>query len=165
MARTYKSGKPVSVRPRTGVILFDNDPEDSFSVESDYSAGSYNSQRLDGGLMAGFFRKLLDVFKRKKLDFDELEEALIAGDLGLKMTMQILAVLRGMGRELQAEDVVDVARAEIAKILPKAPLPLARFEDRPAVVLVVGVAKSSAILPSQTHRTFEYGARRVSDVR
>ena len=95
--------------------------------------------RLDGGLMAGFFRKLLDVFKRKKLDFDELEEALIAGDLGLKMTMQILAVLRGMGRELQAEDVVEVARAEIAKILPKAPLPLARFEDRPAVVLVVGV--------------------------
>lgn len=89
--------------------------------------------------MAGFFRKLLDVFKRKKLDFDELEEALIAGDLGVKMTMQILAVLRGMGRELQAEDVVDVARAEIAKILPKAPLPLVRFEDRPAVVLVVGV--------------------------
>jgi hypothetical protein len=44
MARTYKSGKPVSVRPRTGVILFDNDPEDSFSVESDYSAGSYSSQ-------------------------------------------------------------------------------------------------------------------------
>ena len=89
--------------------------------------------------MAGFFRKLLDVFKRKKLDFDELEEALIAGDLGVKMTMQIIAQLRGMGRELQAEDVVDVARAEIAKILPKAPLPLVRFEDRPTVVLVVGV--------------------------
>ncbi len=89
--------------------------------------------------MAGFFRKLLDVFKRKKLDFDELEEALIAGDLGVKMTMQIIAQLRGMGRELQAEDVVEVARAEIAKILPKAPLPLARFDDRPAVVLVVGV--------------------------
>ena len=87
----------------------------------------------------GFFRKLLDVFKRKKLDFDELEEALIAGDLGVKMTMQIIAQLRGMGRELQAEDVVEVARAEIAKILPKAPLPLARFDDRPAVVLVVGV--------------------------
>jgi fused signal recognition particle receptor len=89
--------------------------------------------------MAGFFRKLLDVFKRKKLDFDELEETLIAGDLGIKMTLQIVERLRAMGRELQAEDIEMVARQEIAKILPAAPHPLVNFPDRPAVVLVVGV--------------------------
>jgi fused signal recognition particle receptor len=89
--------------------------------------------------MAGFFKKLLDVFKRKKLDFDELEETLISGDLGLKMTLQIVERLRGMGRELHAEDVVSVARQEIAKILPAAGTPLTPFPDRPKVVLIVGV--------------------------
>lgn len=89
--------------------------------------------------MAGFFRKLLDVFKRKKLDFDELEESLIAGDLGISMTMQIVDRLRALGRELKADDILTVAQQEIAKILPKAPQPLAVHEDRPTVVLVVGV--------------------------
>ncbi len=89
--------------------------------------------------MAGFFKKLLDVFKRKKLDLNELEETLISGDLGLKMTLQIIERLRGMGRELQAEDVVQVARQEIAKILPTEATPLTPFPDRPKVVLVVGV--------------------------
>ncbi len=89
--------------------------------------------------MAGFFKKLLDVFKRKKLDFDELEETLIGGDLGLKMTLQIVERLRALGRELQAEDVVAVARQEIAKILPAAATPLTPFPDRPKVVLIVGV--------------------------
>ena len=94
---------------------------------------------LGGHLMAGFFRKLLDVFKRKKLDFDELEETLIAGDLGLKMTLQIIAQLKAKGRELSAEDIVETAQQEIAAILPEAPQPLVSFADRPAVVLVVGV--------------------------
>jgi fused signal recognition particle receptor len=89
--------------------------------------------------MAGFFRKILDIFKRKKLDFDELEHTLISGDIGLRMTMQIVDRLRAMGRELQAEDIVDVAKAEIGKILPAAPQPLPEFADRPCVVLVVGV--------------------------
>lgn len=91
--------------------------------------------------MAGFFRKLLDVFKRKKLDFDELEETLIAGDLGIKMTMQIIEQLRALGRELKADDIVTVARQEIAKILPAQPQPLLNQTDlnRPTVVLVVGV--------------------------
>lgn len=89
--------------------------------------------------MAGFFRKLLDVFKRKKLDFDELEESLIAGDLGVPMTMKIIDQLRALGRELQAEDIVTVARAEIVKILPTASHPLVSHLDRPTVVLVVGV--------------------------
>lgn len=89
--------------------------------------------------MAGFFKKLFDVFRRKKLDFDELEEALIGGDLGIKMTTQIIDRLRGMGRDLKAEDIVDVARQEIASILPATVQPLASFPDRPTVVLVVGV--------------------------
>ncbi len=89
--------------------------------------------------MAGFFRKIIDFFKRRKLDFDELEELLISGDLGLPMTTQIIERLRAMGRELQPEDIVEVAKAEMAKILPSAPQPLPEFPDRPCVVLVVGV--------------------------
>ncbi len=89
--------------------------------------------------MAGFFKKLLDVFKRKPLDFDELEATLIAGDLGLKMTLQIIARLRSLGRELHAEDIVTVARQEISQLLSTQTVPLTPFPDRPKVVLIVGV--------------------------
>lgn len=89
--------------------------------------------------MAGFFKKLLQRFTRRKVDLDELEESLIAGDVGVRMTMQILDILRAMGRDLQAEEVVDVCRAEILKILPAAIPSLPEFPDKPCVILVVGV--------------------------
>ena len=40
--------------------------------------------------MAGLFKKILNRFSRNKIDWDELEESLIAGDLGVKMTMQVI---------------------------------------------------------------------------
>ncbi len=89
--------------------------------------------------MAGFFRKIFDLFKRKKLDFDELEETLISGDIGIRMTLQIIDRLKERGRELKADDVVEVAREEMARILPARPAPLQELPDRPTVVLVVGV--------------------------
>ena len=48
--------------------------------------------------MAGFFKRLLQRFSRRKVDLDELEESLISGDVGLRMTTQILDRLRAMGR-------------------------------------------------------------------
>ena len=89
--------------------------------------------------MAGFFKKLLQRFTRRKVDLDELEESLITGDVGVKMSMQILDRLRAMGRSLEAEEVVDVCREEMGKILPAEPIPLPEFPDRPCVILVVGV--------------------------
>lgn len=89
--------------------------------------------------MAGFFKKLIQRFTRKKVDLDELEESLIAGDVGVRMTMHILDILRAKGRDLQVEEVVDVCRAEILKILPPAIPSLPEFPGKPCVILVVGV--------------------------
>ena len=55
--------------------------------------------------MAGFFKRLLQRFSRRKVDLDELEESLISADVGLRMTTQILDRLRAMGRSLDPEEV------------------------------------------------------------
>ena len=89
--------------------------------------------------MAGFFKKLLHRFTRRKVDLDELEESLITGDVGVRMTLQILDILRARGREIEAEEVVDVCREEILKILPATIPALPEFPDKPCVILVVGV--------------------------
>lgn len=89
--------------------------------------------------MAGFFKKLLQRFTRRKVDLDELEECLITGDVGVPMTLQILERLRAMGRSLEAEEVVEVCRQEILKILPSATAPLPELSGKPCVILVVGV--------------------------
>jgi fused signal recognition particle receptor len=89
--------------------------------------------------MAGFFKKLLQRFTRRKVDLDELEESLISGDVGVRMTLQILEILRAKGRSLEAEEVVDVCREEILKILPASTPALPEFPDKPCVILVVGV--------------------------
>lgn len=89
--------------------------------------------------MAGFFKKLLHRFTRRKVDLDELEESLITGDVGVRMTLQILDILRAKGREIEAEEVVDVCREEILKILPATIPALPEFPDKPCVILVVGV--------------------------
>ncbi len=89
--------------------------------------------------MAGFFKKLLQRFTRRKVDLDELEESLISGDVGVRMTLQILEILRAKGRSLEAEEVVDVCREEILKILPANIPALPEFPGKPCVILVVGV--------------------------
>ena len=40
--------------------------------------------------MAGFFKKILSKFSKDKIDWDDLEETLISGDLGVKLSMQII---------------------------------------------------------------------------
>ena len=89
--------------------------------------------------MAGFFKRLLQRFSRRKVDLEELEESLISGDVGLRMTTQILDRLRALGRSLDPEEVVDVCREEILKILPAETAPLPFFPDKPCVVLILGV--------------------------
>jgi len=89
--------------------------------------------------MAGFFKRLLQKFSRRKVDLEELEESLISGDVGLRMTTQILDRLRDMGSSLDPEEVVDVCREEILKILPAKTAPLPFFPDKPCVVLILGV--------------------------
>jgi fused signal recognition particle receptor len=89
--------------------------------------------------MAGLFKKILSRFSREKVDWDELEESLVGGDLGVKMSMQIIDRLQEMGRKLKPEEVIDVCREEIRAILPADSPALTPLGDRPKVILVVGV--------------------------
>ncbi|MEM0896893.1 MAG: signal recognition particle-docking protein FtsY [Verrucomicrobiota bacterium] len=86
-----------------------------------------------------FFKKVINVFKREQFDWDELEHTLISSDLGVKLTMQILDQLQEKGRKLKADDVIETCRREILDILPEEQPSLEIFEDKPTVILVVGV--------------------------
>ncbi len=89
--------------------------------------------------MAGLFKKILNRFAKEKVDWEELEESLVAGDLGIKMSMQIIDRLQEMGRKLDPEDVIGVCREEIRAILPEDAPPIEPLGNRPKVILVVGV--------------------------
>ena len=66
--------------------------------------------------MAGFFKRLLQRFSRLNVDLDELEESLITGDVGLRMTTQILDRLRAMGRDDDATELRDALKRELREI-------------------------------------------------
>jgi fused signal recognition particle receptor len=89
--------------------------------------------------MAGFFKSLLSKFSKPDFDWDELEATLITGDLGPKLAMQIVDDLRDQGRKLNGQDIIDVAREHVRKIIPPSLPPLLPFNDRPKVLLIVGV--------------------------
>jgi fused signal recognition particle receptor len=85
-------------------------------------------------------QSLTQTFANKPIDWDELEYALIRADLGVAMTQRIIE--RAREREawslLGIKDVVQVAREEIAKILPANPAPI-RSSAKSTVILIAGV--------------------------
>ncbi len=87
----------------------------------------------------GFFKSLVDKFTGRPVDWDELEESLIRADLGVPMTLRILAALRARDGELTARSVVEVARNEILQVLPIGSPSLRPLPNRPKVVMLVGV--------------------------
>jgi fused signal recognition particle receptor len=88
-----------------------------------------------------FFRNIIDKFAGKPVDWDELEEALIRSDIGVPMTLRILKTLRE--REawswVTLNDIAEVARDEIGRVLPINPSPIRPLPARPKVILIVGV--------------------------
>src|SRR5947209_1161723 len=88
-----------------------------------------------------FLEALAQQFAGKPIDWDELEHALIRADLGVPLTTRIIAKLqeREAWSLLGISDVIEVAREEISKILPKETKPLARTAGKPTVILIVGV--------------------------
>ncbi|MEI6350468.1 MAG: signal recognition particle-docking protein FtsY [Verrucomicrobiota bacterium] len=86
----------------------------------------------------GFFKSIIQKFTGKPVDWDELEETLIRADLGVPMTMKILKALRER-QNITANDIVEVTRAEIAKVLPMENPPLRPLPSKPKVILMVGV--------------------------
>ena len=90
--------------------------------------------------MAGFFKSLLAKFSSQPdIDWDELEAALIAGDLGPKLALEIVDDLRDQGRKLAGTDIVQAAREHVRQILPPPQPPLLPPTDKPFVILIVGV--------------------------
>ena len=91
--------------------------------------------------MAGFFKSLLHkITNRAEIDWDDLESDLIGSDLGIHLTTEIIDELRALGREISAEDVVEVTRRHLAKRLTEDQLPPEpRADGKPFVILVVGV--------------------------
>lgn len=91
--------------------------------------------------MAGFFQSLYNrVANRAEIDWDDLEADLVAADLGIRLTTRIIDELRGLGRQISADDVVATTRRQIAELFPDELRPLRpRADGRPYVILVVGV--------------------------
>ena len=86
----------------------------------------------------GFLKSLVQKFAGKPVDWDELEETLIRADLGVPMAMKILTALQGR-EKVTANDVAEVTRDEIAKVLPFDNPPLRPLPAKPKVILMVGV--------------------------
>ena len=88
-----------------------------------------------------FLESLAQTFAGKPIDWEELEEALIRADLGVSMTQRIIHKLqeREAWSLLGINNVVEVAREEIARILPANVAALRPLPANPKVILIVGV--------------------------
>lgn len=112
--------------------------------------------------MAGFFKKLFNkVTNQAEIDWDDLEAELIAGDLGIRLTLEIIDDLKELGRKISAEDVVETTRSKLSGLFPPdAPILIPTDHGKPKVLLIVGVngtgkttstAKLGNLLKSQGH--------------
>jgi len=88
-----------------------------------------------------FLEALTQQFAGKPIDWDELEHALIRADLGVALTTRIIGKLqeREAWSLLGIQDVIKVAREEIAKILPNETKSTQPLSGKPNVILIVGV--------------------------
>ncbi|MDF1752637.1 MAG: signal recognition particle-docking protein FtsY [Verrucomicrobiales bacterium] len=89
----------------------------------------------------GLFSNLIDRFKGSgDIDWDDLEESLIAGDLGIRLTTEIVDDLQGRKGKIDADSVVEVCREHICEILGEdVAVPPKRPDGKPTVILVAGV--------------------------
>jgi len=88
-----------------------------------------------------FLEAIAQQFAGKPIDWDELEHALIRADLGVALATRIIGKLqeREAWSLLGIQDVVKVARDEIAKILPNETKLIQPLSGKPTVILIVGV--------------------------
>jgi len=112
--------------------------------------------------MAGFFKKLFNkVTNKAEIDWDDLEADLISGDLGVKLSLEIVDDLKELGRKISADDVVETTRSKLSDLFPAdSPTLQPRSDGKPCVLLIVGVngtgkttstAKLGHLLKSQGH--------------
>lgn len=110
----------------------------------------------------GLFQSILNRFRGTDVDWDDLEETLIGGDLGVRLSTEIVGRLQKRKGKLDAESVVGACREEITAILggEAVPVPPPGPPGKPTVILVAGVngvgkttsvAKLAAFLKNQGH--------------
>jgi fused signal recognition particle receptor len=88
-----------------------------------------------------FFQSLIQKFAGRAVDWEELEENLIRADLGVPMTVRIIRSLkeRAAHATITADDIAEVTREEIGRLLPTDPAPLQPLPAKPKAILIVGV--------------------------
>ena len=93
----------------------------------------------------GFVSKIFGVFNGKEIDddlYEELEEALIAGDVGVETALEITERLRKRAKTDKikyASDLKGALAEEIADLLGQEVAPLALAKGELNIILVVGV--------------------------
>lgn len=98
---------------------------------------SRSTQKLTGGITAAFTKRKLD-----EAALEELEDVLVAADLGTEVAARVIASFRRsrFGREVTESEVREQLAAEIAAVLAPVAIPLEPdAAKKPFVVLVVGV--------------------------
>lgn len=89
----------------------------------------------------GLFKNIIDRFRGGEVDWDDLEETLIAGDLGIRLTTELVEKLQNNKGLNDAEAVAQACRDQIAEIIGSDPIdiPPPRQDGKPTVILVAGV--------------------------
>jgi fused signal recognition particle receptor len=95
-----------------------------------------STQKLTGGITGAFAKRVLD-----EAALEELEELLVAADLGPHVATTIVDTLRSsrFGREVTDEEIRTALAREIEKILEPSAVPLEVSGQKPFVILMVGV--------------------------
>ncbi|NOX99451.1 MAG: signal recognition particle-docking protein FtsY [Verrucomicrobia bacterium] len=110
----------------------------------------------------GLFDSIVNRFtSRTEINWEDLEETLIAGDLGIQLTTKVVDDLQALGRKVSGDDIIEACRKEITAILGDETPPLPQKRDgMPNVILVAGVngtgkttstAKLANLLKNQGH--------------
>ena len=89
----------------------------------------------------GLFKNIIDRFRGGEVDWDDLEETLIAGDLGIRLTTELVDKLQNNKGLNDADRGAQACRDEIAEIIGSDPIdiPPPRQYGKPTVILVAGV--------------------------
>lgn len=104
-------------------------------------------EKLKAGLSktrSSLSEKLKGTLSGRKIDdeaLDELEEILITSDMGVEVTTEVVSSLRqavSTGQVKDYDDLLEALKRQLLKILGL-PQPFAVYQERPFVVLMVGV--------------------------
>ncbi len=89
----------------------------------------------------GLFKSIIDRFRGSDVDWDDLEETLVGGDLGIRLTTELVDKIQARKGMTDPESVAAACREEIEEIIGSAPhdIPPPGTPGKPTVILIAGV--------------------------